>query len=82
MKIIGLSILNQLGFTYIWNSQKITKLQLSIVIQCVYDQYYKTYYESIYSSSKLETSKYMKFLCLRNTYHVYLMIAIELLYLD
>lgn len=54
-----MSLLNQLGFTYIWNSQNITKLQLNMVIQCVYDQYYQTYYESINSSSKLETLKCM-----------------------
>ena len=35
-----MSLLDQLGFTYIWNSQNITKLQLNMVIQCVYDQYY------------------------------------------
>lgn len=54
-----MSLLYQLSFTYIWNSQNITKLQLNMVIQCVYDKNYHTYYESINSASKLETLKCM-----------------------
>ena len=34
------SLLDELGFTYIWNEQAITKVQLEMVIQCVYDQYF------------------------------------------
>ncbi|MEW8546880.1 MAG: reverse transcriptase family protein, partial [Candidatus Thiodiazotropha sp.] len=52
-----MSLLNNLGFTYIWNTQNITKMQLNMVIQCVYDQYCQSWYESINSSSKLETLK-------------------------
>ena len=54
-----------------------------MVIQCVYDQYYQTNYESINSSSKLEILKCMtKGFGSEKYLSCYLKIAIELLYLD
>ena len=50
-------LLNELGFTYLWNNQSITKLQLEMAIQCIYDQYYQSWHRDLNNSSKLETLK-------------------------
>ena len=50
-------LLNELGFTFLWNNQSITKLQLQMVIQCIYDQYYQSWYSEVNNSGKLETLK-------------------------
>lgn len=39
-------LLNELGFSYLWNNTNVTKLQLSCVIERVYDQYYQSWYEA------------------------------------
>ena len=58
------SLLDELGFTYIWNEQVITKVQLEMVIQCVYDQYFQNWYGSVNASSKLEVVK-----CTNKVFH-------------
>ena len=50
-------LLNELGFTFLWDNQSITKLQLQMVIQCIYDQYYQSWYSEVNNSGKLETLK-------------------------
>ena len=40
-------LLNELGFTFLWDNQSITKLQLQMVIQCIYDQYYQSWYSEV-----------------------------------
>ena len=51
------TLLNELGFTYLWNSQSMTKLQLQMVSQCIYDQYFQSWYSAVNTTSKLETLK-------------------------
>ena len=51
------SLLNELGFTYLWDNQTLTKLQVEMVIQCIYDQYFQSWYGAVNASSKLETLK-------------------------
>ena len=51
------TLLNNLGFSYLWNSQNISQLQLNMVIQTIYDQFYQEFYATINASSKLETFK-------------------------
>ena len=58
------SLLDELGFIYIWNEQAITKVQLEMVIQCVYDQYFQNWYGSVHASSKLEVVK-----CTNKVFH-------------
>ena len=53
----SLDLLNELGFTYLWNNQTLTKLQLEMVIQCIYDQYSQSGYGAVNASSKLENLK-------------------------
>ena len=48
-------LLNEFGFTYLCNIQTMTKLQLQMVIQCIYDQYFQSWYSVVNTSSKLET---------------------------
>ena len=51
------SILDELGFSYLWNDQCISNLQLEMVTQSLYDQYFQGWYGDINSSNKLETIK-------------------------
>ena len=50
-------LLNELGFSYLWNNQEMSQLQLSMVIQRTHDQFYQEFYASINLSSKMETFK-------------------------
>ena len=43
--------------TYGIINESITKLQLEMAIQCIYDQYYQSWYRDLNNSSKLETLK-------------------------
>ena len=54
------SLLDNLGFSFLWNDQNITKLQLESVIQRVYDSFYQQWYSEINTSSKLVTYKRIK----------------------
>ncbi|MEW8545044.1 MAG: reverse transcriptase family protein [Candidatus Thiodiazotropha sp.] len=51
------TLLNELGFSYLWDSQSVSKLQLEKVIQMVYDQYYQSWYSDLNLSNKLDTIK-------------------------
>ena len=51
------SLLNELGFTYLWDNQTLTKLLVEMVIQCIYDQYFQSWYGAVNASSKLENLK-------------------------
>lgn len=51
------TLLNELGFTYLWDSQSMSKLQLDKVIQMVYDQFYQSWYSDLNLSNKLDTLK-------------------------
>ena len=51
------TLLNELGFTDLWNSQSMTKLQLQMVSQCNYDKYFQRWYSAVNTTSKLETLK-------------------------
>lgn len=53
-------LLCELGFTYLWNSQYVTNLQLQMVIQRLYDQYIQSWYSYVNESSKLSTYKSVK----------------------
>ena len=53
------TLLNKLGFTDLWNSQSMTKLQLQMVSQCIYDQYFQSWYSAVNTTSKLETLKFL-----------------------
>lgn len=49
------TLLNDLGFSYLWNANTVSNLQLSRVIERVYDQFYRSWFESLRTSSKLST---------------------------
>ena len=51
------TLLNRLGFAYLWNSQEISQLQLIMVIQTIYDQFYQEFYATVNTASKMETFK-------------------------
>ena len=51
------NLLNELGFSYLWDFQSISKLQLDMAIQTVYDQYCKVWYSELAQSNKLDTFK-------------------------
>ena len=51
------NLLNELGFSYIWDFQCISKLQLNMVTQSIYDQYYQSWYSELAQSDKLDTLK-------------------------
>jgi len=49
------TLLDSLGFSYLWNNFNVSKLQLDSVIQRVYDFYFQHWYAEVRDSSKLET---------------------------
>ena len=51
------NLLNELGFTYLWDLQCVSKLQLNMVIQTVYDQFCQNWYSELALSSKLDILK-------------------------
>ena len=51
------TLLNRLGFAYLWNSQEISQLQLNMVMQTIYDQFYQEFYATVNTASKMETFK-------------------------
>lgn len=53
-------LLNDLGFSYLWNANTVSNLQLSRVIERVYDQFYQSWFESLRTSSKLSTYSKIK----------------------
>ena len=50
-------LLNELGFSYLWDLQNMSKLQLDMVIQTIYDQYCQSWYSELTQSNKLDTLK-------------------------
>ena len=50
-------LLNELGFSYLWDFQNISKLQLDMVIQTIYGQYCQSWYSELIESNKLDTLK-------------------------
>ena len=71
------NLLNELGFSYLWDFQSISKLQLDMAIQTVYDQYCQVWYSELAQSNKLDTFKavnkvfnFEKYIsCIRNEKH-------------
>ena len=51
------NLLNELGFSYVWDFQSISKLQLDMVIQTVYNQYCHVWYSELAQSNRLDTFK-------------------------
>ena len=49
------TLLNNLGFSYLWNFQSISQLQQNMVIQTTHDQLYQEFNATKDTSSKLET---------------------------
>ena len=48
-------VLNELGFSYLWDLQNMSKLQLDMVIQTIYDQYCQSLHSELTQSNKLDT---------------------------
>ena len=53
-------LLNKLGFSFQWNNSYITILQLTRIVERVYDQYYQNWFEALRTSSKLYTCRTIK----------------------
>ena len=49
------SMLNDLGFSYLWNADTITNIQLQKVIERLYDQYLQKWFSELRTMSKLST---------------------------
>ena len=47
-------LLEELGFSNLWNEQSITKVQVELVIQRINDQFLQTFYSSVETTSKLD----------------------------
>ena len=54
------TLLNNLGFAYLWNNENISRLQLNSVIDRLHDQYLQGFYAELRTSSKLSTYKEIK----------------------
>ncbi|MES9883266.1 MAG: reverse transcriptase family protein [Sedimenticola sp.] len=54
------SLLDNLGFSYLWNKPEVSKPQLNMVIQRVYDQYLQGWFSDVANSRKLSTYKTIK----------------------
>lgn len=54
------NILDEMGFSYLWNESSITNVQLARIIERVYDQYYQGWNEALRNSSKLSTYRSIK----------------------
>ena len=52
-----MSLLNELGFSYLWNDQALSRSQLNMVIQRIYDHFFQEYYASYDISSKMDVFK-------------------------
>ena len=46
------SLLNDLGFSYLWNDPNISNLQLKLIIERLHDQHYQQWYSDLDTSSK------------------------------
>ena len=54
------NLLSELGFSYLWQNNNITELQLKCIIQRLYDQYFQKFYSDIRTSTKLSTYNLLK----------------------
>ena len=52
-----MSLLNELGFSYLWNDQALSRSQLNMAIQRIYDHFLQEYYASYNISSKMDVFK-------------------------
>ena len=50
-------LLDELGFSHLWNEQSISHLQLELVVQRIHDHFLQTFYSSVEITSKLEVFK-------------------------
>ena len=50
-------MLNDLGFSYLWDTQSISKLHVEQVSQMLYNQYCQEWYSELDKSNKLDTLK-------------------------
>ena len=49
------NLIDNLGYSYLWYNEKITKLQLDNMIRSVHDQYYQQLFSDLRNSPKLDT---------------------------
>jgi hypothetical protein len=49
------NILDETGFSYLWNNSFVTNLQIQCVIKSIYDLYIQQFYSELRYSPKLET---------------------------
>ena len=54
------SLLNDLGFNFLWNNTNVTNIQIEKVSERIVDQYLQSWYSQIDTSSKLESYKLFK----------------------
>ena len=54
------NLLSELGFTYLWQNNNITELQLKCVIEKLYNQYFQKSYSDIRTSINLSTYNLLK----------------------
>ena len=54
------NLLSELGFSYLWQNNNITELQLKCIIQRLYDRYFQKFYSDIRTSTKLSTYNLLK----------------------
>ena len=52
-----MSLLNELGFSFLWNDQALSRSQLYMVMQRIYDHFLQEYYVSYDISSKMDVFK-------------------------
>ena len=50
-------LLDELGFSHLWNEQSINHSQLELVLQRIHDHFLQTFYSSVETTSKLEVFK-------------------------
>ena len=56
----GQNIINDLGFNFLWNSENVTKSQLTKVIERLHDQYYQQWNTTVTNSPQLSTYNLIK----------------------
>jgi len=54
------TLIDNLGFSFLWNSDAISNLQVQELVSRVYDDFYQSWFSDLNSQSKLETYKLFK----------------------
>ena len=54
------SLLNNLGFIFLWNNYNVTNIQIDRVIERIIDQHLQSWFSQVNASPKLETYKMLK----------------------